>query len=210
MTPTFLTKQYIAACREASYVQGWWSSTYTWRYEMCPTCGLQGSLATDTCKDPLYHDKHPLLVRVSPPPWALPPIGTGEQSNVRPGDFFAAAGLEFMGPYAMTVGHPAGERTWNFDQQYVLTLGSRCEPLMPMADGRRNMPIDGAIWLPRLDQLLYLSAGRDVDIGTLRRMFDNGWPPGRDRFDMRQPWQQLLPQANAELERTGCPERRLA
>jgi len=83
MIPNFVTDEYVEACRQARHVQGWW--TATWEHK-------PGVLQFETTAlySPALGELHSMKTErlPDPPRWALPPVGTGLQTNVRLGDLF--------------------------------------------------------------------------------------------------------------------------
>jgi len=188
VTPAFLTPTYIEACRQAEHVQGWW--TATWPDDSKPMT-TQGSF--DPNVDPnlrIYRDRYC--------PWALPPVGTGPQTNVRMGDFFVhverPAEVLTVGPMALD-----GGSTWCWD-----SVVERKVPASPRATKsylERYDTNDALVFLPRLDQLLWM-----LDVRTAEnhaRFFGGIGLTGDEPF----PLAALLPGADAILAHRGCPRR---
>lgn len=196
--PAWVTAPFVEACARAVHVQGWWTAVWA------QPDNLRLKEKVTTRSEWVTYDNHE---RWAQPAWALPgrkATWLGRQTNVRPGDFFTAAGMAGFGPAALLVGSAVGHFEWQFQEPYVLTLGARVEPGGWARPDKRSMPLEGATFLPRLDQLLWMLYDRPT-AGIRLEIPIHGSVERRPNFGA---WLvDLVPRADARLAELGCPTR---
>ena len=148
------------------------------------------------------------------PPWALPPKRHtlwGQQTNIRPGDWFTAGDrIAGLPPTAFLVGFEVGLWEWQAPPPNRWTFNSRLPPGTPLSDGAISMPLEGCIFLPRLDQLMWMLSRWDGSAHTCFTDTSKKWISPQGNETAMPSMVELLQRADKQLALQGCPARRMS